>query len=164
MLPAATEIQHCLPHGGGVCLGERSLASLHECAKGSDASAWPDHEHGCSQVARQLEAAATQPNRHSRRRRGTQLKACRTEACQEGRAHSEARRFKADDAAALGVIDHAVPPDDVLPRAIELAQRVAKYGGDRFCVGKHKERMHAPATAALRAETAAAGREYRSKL
>ena len=76
----------------------------------------------------------------------------------------EARRFKADDAAALGVIDHAVPPDDVLPRAIELAQRVAKYGGDRFCVGKHKERMHAPATAALRAETAAAGREYRSKL
>ena len=76
----------------------------------------------------------------------------------------EARRFKADDAAALGVIDHAVPPDDVLPRAVELAQRVAKYGGDRFCVGKHKERMHAPATAALRAETAAAGREYRSKL
>ena len=68
------------------------------------------------------------------------------------------------DAAALGVIDHAVPPDDVLPRAVELAQRVAKYGGDRFCVGKHKERMHAPATAALRAETAAAGREYRSKL
>ena len=76
----------------------------------------------------------------------------------------EARRFKADDAAALGVIDHAVPPDEVLPRAVELAQRVAKYGGDRFCVGKHKERMHAPATAALRAETAAAGREYRSKL
>ena len=76
----------------------------------------------------------------------------------------EARRFKAEDAAALRVIDHAVPPDEVLPRAVELAQRVAKYGGDRFCVGKHKERMHAPATAALRAETAAAGREYRSKL
>lgn len=111
MLPAATEIQHCLPHGGGVCLGERSLASLHECAKGSDASAWPDHEHGCSQVARQLEAAATQPNRHSRRRRGTQLKACRTEACQEGRAHSEARRFKAS------LVTHYRDGEVHLPRA-----------------------------------------------
>src|SRR3954451_22084757 len=59
-----------------------------------------------------------------------------------------AKRFGGEEAAALGVVDSAVPEDQVLAAAVELAgAQAAKLGGTLSTI---KERMYAPALATLR--------------
>jgi enoyl-CoA hydratase/carnithine racemase len=59
-----------------------------------------------------------------------------------------AKRFGGDEAAARGIVDAAVPEDEVLSAAVELAgTHAAKLGGT---VGTIKERMYAPVLATLR--------------
>ena len=59
-----------------------------------------------------------------------------------------AKRFGGDEAAARGIVDSAVPEDQVLASAVELAaSQAGKLGGTLSAI---KERMYAPALAALR--------------
>jgi enoyl-CoA hydratase/carnithine racemase len=59
-----------------------------------------------------------------------------------------AKRFGGDEAAARGIVDAAVPEDEVLSAAVELAgTHAAKLGGT---VGTIKERMYSPVLATLR--------------
>lgn len=59
-----------------------------------------------------------------------------------------ARRFGGEQAAAALIVDAAVPEDQVLARAVELAgAHAAKLGGTLATI---KERMYAPALATLR--------------
>jgi enoyl-CoA hydratase/carnithine racemase len=46
------------------------------------------------------------------------------------------RRYKAAEALAAGIVDHAVPEAEVLPRAVELAAAVV--GKDRRVIAAHK--------------------------
>ncbi|HEY9242716.1 MAG TPA: enoyl-CoA hydratase/isomerase family protein [Streptosporangiaceae bacterium] len=58
------------------------------------------------------------------------------------------RRFGGTDAAAAGIVQHAVPADDVLPRAVELAAGLAAK--DRRTLAAHKRLLFgAAAQAAL---------------
>jgi enoyl-CoA hydratase/carnithine racemase len=60
------------------------------------------------------------------------------------------RRYGGADAAAAGIVELAVPEQEVLPRAIERAAALA--GKDRGTLATIKGRLYAPALAALRAE------------
>jgi enoyl-CoA hydratase/carnithine racemase len=59
-----------------------------------------------------------------------------------------AKRFGGEEAAGLGIVDAAVPEDQVVAQAVELAgAHAAKLGGTLATI---KERMYAPALATLR--------------
>jgi enoyl-CoA hydratase/carnithine racemase len=59
-----------------------------------------------------------------------------------------AKRFGGGEAAGLGIVDAAVPEDQVVAQAVELAgAHAAKLGGTLATI---KERMYAPALATLR--------------
>jgi enoyl-CoA hydratase/carnithine racemase len=58
------------------------------------------------------------------------------------------KRFGGEEAAGLGIVDDAVPEDQVLARAVELAAAQAPKLG--VTVGTIKARMYAPALATLR--------------
>jgi enoyl-CoA hydratase/carnithine racemase len=58
------------------------------------------------------------------------------------------KRFGGEEAAGLGIVDDAVPEDEVLARAVELAAAQAPKLG--VTVGTIKARMYAPALATLR--------------
>jgi enoyl-CoA hydratase/carnithine racemase len=64
------------------------------------------------------------------------------------RAMVTAGRFGGQDAAAAGIVDHAVGEDAVRATAVELARAEAAKAGDTL--GTIKARMYAPALAALR--------------
>lgn len=59
------------------------------------------------------------------------------------------RRFGADEARAAGIVDEVAAADQVLPRAIERAERLA--GKPSEALATIKQRLHGPALAALRA-------------
>jgi enoyl-CoA hydratase/carnithine racemase len=59
-------------------------------------------------------------------------------------------RLGGRDACACGVVDLALPEEELLPRARERADELARK--DRRTVAKMKERMYGPVAAALRAE------------
>ncbi|MFF3485533.1 enoyl-CoA hydratase-related protein [Streptomyces sp. NPDC002701] len=59
-----------------------------------------------------------------------------------------ARRYGGIDAAAVGVVDRAVPEDTLRSTAVEIAQAQAGKAGDTL--GTIKGRMYAPVLAALR--------------
>ncbi|MBW8480999.1 enoyl-CoA hydratase-related protein [Actinomadura parmotrematis] len=58
------------------------------------------------------------------------------------------RRYTAEDAAAAGIVQHAVPEDAVLPKALELAAALAPKNGK--VVGKIRSDMYVPVLDALR--------------
>ncbi|MFD7506765.1 enoyl-CoA hydratase-related protein [Streptomyces sp. NPDC059850] len=62
-----------------------------------------------------------------------------------------ARRYGGADAAAVGIVDQAVPEDAVRSTAIEIAQAQVNKTGDTL--GAIKARMYAPALATLRDTT-----------
>ncbi|MFR9788627.1 enoyl-CoA hydratase-related protein [Streptomyces sp. MB22_4] len=66
-----------------------------------------------------------------------------------------ARRYGGLDAAAAGVVDHAVAEEDVLATAVEIARSQAAKAGDTL--GTIKARMYAPVLAALRDTVAPLG-------
>ena len=55
------------------------------------------------------------------------------------------RRYTAEEAQAAGIVAHVAPEDEVLPRAIELAQAVA--GKDRRVIAEHKRLLFGDAAA-----------------
>ncbi|MFE9682009.1 enoyl-CoA hydratase-related protein [Streptomyces sp. NPDC006285] len=59
-----------------------------------------------------------------------------------------ARRYGGIDAAAVGIVDRAVPEDTLRSTAVEIAQAQAGKAGDTL--GTIKARMYAPVLAALR--------------
>ncbi|MFF6952860.1 enoyl-CoA hydratase-related protein [Streptomyces iakyrus] len=64
------------------------------------------------------------------------------------RAMLTAHRYGGADAAAVGIVDHAVSEDAVRATAVELAQAQVSKAGDTL--GTIKTRMYAPTLAALR--------------
>ncbi|GLX54079.1 putative enoyl-coa hydratase/isomerase family protein [Streptomyces hygroscopicus subsp. hygroscopicus] len=66
-----------------------------------------------------------------------------------------ARRYGGLDAAAAGIVDHAVAEEDVLATAVETARSQAAKAGDTL--GTIKARMYAPVLAALRDTVAPLG-------
>ncbi|MEU8974893.1 enoyl-CoA hydratase-related protein [Streptomyces monashensis] len=66
-----------------------------------------------------------------------------------------ARRYGGQEAAAAGIVDHAVDEDALRTAALELAQAQASKAGDTL--GTIKTRMYAPVLAVLRDTTAPLG-------
>jgi enoyl-CoA hydratase/carnithine racemase len=58
-------------------------------------------------------------------------------------AMNTGRRYGAVEAAAVGIVDHVAPEDEVLPRAVAIAAEVAPK--DRAVIARHKELLFADA-------------------
>ena len=65
-------------------------------------------------------------------------------------AMTTGRRYGGEEAVAAAIVDVAVPAESVLSAAVELAAPLAGKASDTL--GTIKQRLHAPALAALRAE------------
>jgi enoyl-CoA hydratase/carnithine racemase len=63
-------------------------------------------------------------------------------------AMTTGRRYGGEDAAAAGIVDEALPEDELLPRAIELA--AAQAGKPAATLGTIKQRLHAATLETLR--------------
>jgi len=60
------------------------------------------------------------------------------------------KRFGGNDAVAAGIVDFAVPEDQVLPKAIELAKSLADKARNREALGKLKQELYANVLKKLR--------------